>query len=95
MTIGDYPLYVTRCDYDQKDSATVDSEPFSYSCLILVKTQLDENGNVSSITELGRAICNDICCSDCLIKSSCKDQKLGQSKAIMLYVKDNFPEIYI
>lgn len=93
MQIGDYPLYFKICNYG--DDIELDAEPFSYSCLVIRKEVHDDEGNIASISEFSNAICNDICCSDCLVKPSCKDQKLGQSKAIMLYVKDNFPEIYI
>ena len=93
MTIGDYPLYFQLCN--EGDSVDLDAEPFSYSCLIIRKPQLDDEGNIVTINEFGRALCNDICCSDCILKPQCVTNKQGQSKSIVAYVKDNNPELFI
>lgn len=94
MHIGDYPLYFRRLDYENKDSVDFNEEPFSYSCIILLKTTIDDNGE-PSVAEFGRAFCNDICCSDCVLQPSCKTAKHGQAKAITDYVKENYPDQFI
>lgn len=93
MTIGDYPLYFQLCN--EGDSVELDAEPFSYSCLIIRKLRYDDEGNISTINEFGRAICNDICCSDCILKSQCVTNKQGAAKAIVAHIKDNHPEQFI
>ena len=93
MQIGDYPLYFKICNYGA--DVELDAEPFSYSCLILRKEVHDDEGNVASISEFGNAICNDICCSDCILQPSCKTAKHGQAKAIIDYVKYNYPDQFI
>lgn len=93
MQIGDYPLYFKICNHGS--GIELDAEPFSYSCLIIRKEVHDDEGNIASISEFGNAICNDICCSDCVLQPSCKTAKHGQAKAITDYVKENYPDQFI
>lgn len=93
MQIGDYPLYFKICN--EGDDIKLDAEPFSYSCLIVRKEKYDDEGNLASIREFGNAICNDICCSDCVLQPQCVTAKQGQTKAISTYIRNNYPEQFI
>lgn len=93
MQIGDYPLYFKICNYG--DDIELDAEPFSYSCLIIRKPKFDDDGNISTINEFGRAVCNDICCSDCILQPQCVTTKQGQVKSITAYIRDNYPDEFI
>lgn len=93
MQIGDYPLYFKTCKYGA--DIELDAEPFSYSCLIIHKEGYDDEGNLASIHEFGNAICNDICCSDCVLQPQCVTAKQGQTKSIYAYIRDNYPEQFV
>ena len=95
MFIGDYPLYFKRLNYENKDDVDFNEEPFSYSCLIVLKTSISDDDEAPEVAEFGRAFCNDICCSDCILQPSCKTAKHGQAKAIIDYVKYNYPDQFI
>ena len=95
MYIGDYPCYFKRCDYEDKDSVDFNEEPFSYSCLIVLKTSLIPDSDETSVAEFSRAVCNDICCSDCVLQPQCVTAKQGQTKSITAYIRDNYPDEFI
>ena len=93
MQIGDYPLYFKICNYG--DDIELDAEPFSYSCLVIRKEVHDDAGNIASISEFSNAICNDICCSDCILQPQCVTAKQGQAKSITDYIRYNYPDEFI